>query len=107
VLNDAHIQSHTIHPKKFVEPVVASHTTNIMPGANCRYVGPQNGSTPHEYAVQSPHVVLGVVLHVLTHLSTHVIKNYLLVETVSPYGQPNPARWVLIPLKLHLHVDMP
>jgi hypothetical protein len=64
------IFNHTPYSKKqIVELVVASHTTNIVPRTNYRFVEPQNGSTPHEHAIQSPYIVLGMVLHMFTHLS--------------------------------------
>jgi hypothetical protein len=102
------IINHTPHTKKqTIELVIASHATSIVLGVNCRFVGPQNGPTFHEHAVQSPYVAMGVVLHVLAHLSKHVIRNYLPIKIVLPCGQPNPAPWVLIPLELHLPIDMP
>jgi hypothetical protein len=83
---------HTPHTEKqIVELVVASHTINIALGTTYRSIEPQNGPTFHEHAVQGPHATMGVVLHVLTHLTTHVIRNYLPIRTVLPYGQPNPA----------------
>ncbi len=105
MLNDVHNQSHT--KKQTIELVIASYATSIMLGTNCRFVEPQNGPILHEHAIQNLYVALGVVLHALAHLSTHVIRNYLPIKIVLPCGQPNPAPWVLIPLKLHLPVDMP
>ncbi len=75
--------------------------------ANCRSVGPQNGPTFHEHVVQGLHVALGMVLPILAHLSTHVIRNYLPIETILPHGQLDPTTWVSIPSKPHLLVDMP
>jgi hypothetical protein len=103
-----HVFDHAPYTKKqIVEPIIASHTTNIMPTSNCRSVRPQNRPTPHEHVVQGPHAILGVILHTLTHLSTHVIKNYLPIKTFLPYGQFDPVPWVLIPLKLYMPVDTP
>jgi hypothetical protein len=84
---------HTSHTDKLqiVELVVASHTTNIVPGANYKFIEPQNGPTPHEHAIQGLHVILGVVLPILTYLSTFIIRNYLPIGIVSPYKQPNPS----------------
>jgi hypothetical protein len=97
------ILNHTPHiEKQTIEPVVTSHATNIVLRVNYRSVKPQNGPTPHEHVVQSPHVALGMVIPVLAHLSTPVIKNYLIVGIVSPYGQLDFAFWVLIPLEPHL-----
>jgi hypothetical protein len=56
---------------------------------------------------KGPHVVTGMVLLALTHLSTHVTRNYLLIGTVSPCGQPNLAPWVLIQLEPHMPINMP
>jgi len=98
----------TPHTKKQpTEFEIASHTTSIVLGANCRFVGPQNGLILHEHVVQSLYVALGMVLHIFAHLSTHVIRNYLPIKTISPYGQPNPVPWVSIPLEPHLPKDMP
>ncbi len=93
--------------KQIIEHVVASHAINIVPKANCKFVKPQNGPTIHEHVIQSLRAILGMVLHVLAHLSTFVIRNYLPIRTISPCGQPNLAPWVLVPLKLHMFVDMP
>ncbi len=93
--------------KQIVELIVASHTTNTMHGANYRCVEPQNGPTLHEHVIQGPHVVMGMVLPALTHLSTHVIRNYLPIGTISPCGQPNLTPWVLIRLEPHPPIDMP
>jgi hypothetical protein len=92
--------------KQIVIPIVASHATNIMLGANCRFVKPQNGPTFHEHVIQGLHATLGMVLPMLTHLSTLVIKNYLPIGIVSPCGQLDLTPWVLIPLELHLPIDM-
>jgi hypothetical protein len=82
-----HVLDHAPYTEKqIVEHEVASHATNIVPGATYRSVEPQNDPTPHEIVIQGPHVVLGMVLHVFTHLSTHVIRNYLPIGIVSPYG---------------------
>jgi len=97
------IFDHTPHiEKQIAEPVVASPTTTIMLGVDCRSVGPQNDPTSHEHVVQNPHATLGIVLPVFTHLSTHVLRNYLPIAIVSFYGQLNPVPWVLIPPKPHL-----
>jgi hypothetical protein len=56
-LNDAHTWLHT--NKQIVEHVVASHTINIVPITNYRYVKPQNHPTLHEHATQGFHIVLG------------------------------------------------
>jgi len=97
------IFNHTPHiEKKTVEHIVTSQTTTIMLGADCRFVGPQNDPTSHEYVVQNPHATMGVVLLVFTHLSTHVLRNYLPIAIVSFYGQLDIVPWVLIPPKPHL-----
>jgi hypothetical protein len=102
------VLNHTPHIKKqIVKLVVASHTTNIVLGAICMCIKPQNGPIPQEHAIQGLHVILGMVLHVLTHLSTNIIWNYLPIKIVSPYGQFNFTPWVLIPPKLHMFIDMP
>ncbi len=102
------ILDHTPHIKKQIaKPIVASHATNIVLGANCRFARPQNGPTFHKHVIQGPHVALGMVLPMLTHLSTPVIRNYLPIGTISPCGQLDFTPWVLIPLEPHLHVDMP
>jgi hypothetical protein len=88
--------------KQTTKPIVASHTTNTMLKANCRSIGAQNDPTSHEHVVQNPHATLCVVLPVLTHLSTHVIRNYLLIRIVSLYGQLDPVPWLSIPPKPHL-----
>jgi hypothetical protein len=55
--------NHTPHTnKQIVEPIVASHATNIVFKANYRSVEPQNGLTPHEHIVQGLHAALGVAL---------------------------------------------
>jgi hypothetical protein len=82
--------------KQIVEPILASHPTNIVPRANYSSIKPQNGLTLLEHVVQGPHDVLGAVVHVLAHLSTHIIKNYLPIGIILPYGQPNPIPWVSI-----------
>jgi len=103
-----HVLDHTPYTKKqVVEPIVASHTTTTMPRTNSRFIRPQNGPTPHEHVVQGPHVIMGVILHILTHLSTHVIRNYLPIGTVLPCGQFDLVPWVLIPSKLYMLVDTP
>jgi hypothetical protein len=82
-----------------------------MPPSLClkQIIGPldQNGPTFHEHVVQGPHVILGMVLHVLTHFSTHVIRNYFCIKNASPCGKPDPTPWVSTPLELHRHVGMP
>jgi hypothetical protein len=103
-----HALDHTPHTKKqTAEPIVASHTTNIVLRTNYKFVKPQNGPTLHEHVVQGLHIIVGMVLPILTHLSTPIIKNYLPIKTISPYGQPNPTPWMSIPLKPHLPIDMP
>jgi len=102
------ILDHTPHTeKKTTKPIVASQAINIMHGANCRFVEPRNGPTLHEHVIQGPQSALGVVLSILTHLSTPMIRNYLLVGTFLPYGQHDPTPWVSIPSKLHMSIDMP
>jgi hypothetical protein len=102
------ILNHTAHTKKQIpKSIVTSHATNIIPIVNYRFIKPQNGPILHEHAVQGPHIASGVVLPILAHLSTHVIKNYLPIGTISPYGQPDTIPWVSIPSKLHLLVNMP
>jgi len=65
------ILDHTPHiEKQTAKLVVASHTTNNVPAANYRSVGPQSGPTPHEHVIQGPHATLGVVLPTFAHLST-------------------------------------
>jgi hypothetical protein len=93
--------------KQVIKPVIASHTTKIVLRANYRSIKPQNGPTPHEHVVQGLHIALGMVLPVLTHLSTPVIRNYLPIRTVSPCGQFDSAPWVSFPLEPHPLVDMP
>jgi hypothetical protein len=39
-----------------VKFAIASLTTNIVYGANCMSIGPQNGLTPHEHAAQEVHL---------------------------------------------------
>jgi hypothetical protein len=79
--------NHTPHTKKqIVEHVVASHATNIVPRANYRSIGPQNDPTFHEHVIQGLHVALGMVLLILAHLSTPIIRNYIPIGTISPYG---------------------
>jgi hypothetical protein len=102
------ITHHTPHIKKqIVKLVVTSHTTNIVLRAICKSIKPQNGPTIHEHAIQGLHAALSVVLHVLTHFSTHIIRNYLPIKIVLPYGQPDLAPWVSIPPKPHMLIDMP
>jgi hypothetical protein len=99
---------HTPHTKKqTTKPAIASHATNIVRGTNCRSIGPQNGPIPQEHAIQGPHTALGMVLPILTHMSTPIIRNYLPIITNSPYGQPNPIPWVSIPLKPHMPTYVP
>jgi hypothetical protein len=105
VLNDAHTQSH--HTPQTIELLVASHTTNTVFGANYESIEPQNGPTPHEHVIKGPHVAMGMVIPILTHLSTSIIKNYLPIRTISPCGQFDPAPLMSIPLELHLLVNMP
>jgi hypothetical protein len=70
------ILDHTPHvKKKIVELVIASHATNIVLGANCRSVKPQNGPILYEHVVQGLHAAIGMVLPIFAHLSTPVIKN--------------------------------
>jgi hypothetical protein len=46
------ILDHTPYTKKqIIEPIVASHATNIMPKTNYRFVGLQNGPTPYEHVI--------------------------------------------------------
>jgi hypothetical protein len=102
-----HVIDHTPHTEKqSTERVIASHATSTMPRANYRFVEPQNGPTLHKHVVQGPHTTIGMVLHVFTHLSTHVIRNYLPIRIVSSCGQLDPAPWVSIPPELHLLIDM-
>jgi hypothetical protein len=102
------VLDHTPHTEKqTTELVVASHVTNIVHITNYRSVEPQNGLTPHEHVVQGLHVALGVVLHVFAHLSTPVIRNYLPIKIVSPYGQLDHVPWVSIPLEPQWPIDMP
>jgi len=93
--------------KQIFKPIVTSQATNIIPRVNYRFVKPQNGPIIHEHVVQGPHIASGVVLPVLAHLSTLIIKNYLPIKIVSPYGQLDTIPWVLIPSKLHLPINMP
>jgi hypothetical protein len=78
-----------------------------MPRTNYRSVEPQNGTTPHEHAVQGPGVTLVMKLPIFAHFSTPIIMNYLLIEIIFPCGQPDLAPWVSIPPKSHRHVNMP
>jgi hypothetical protein len=51
---------HTPHTnKQIVEHVIASHTINIVPITNYRFIKPQNNPTLYEHATQSLHIVLG------------------------------------------------
>jgi hypothetical protein len=61
------IFDHTPHIKKqIVEHVVASRATNIVLGANYRFVKPQNDPTFHEHVIQGLHVAMGMVLPIFT-----------------------------------------
>ncbi len=60
------ILNHIPHTEKqTTKPIVASHTTNIIPKVNCKFIEPQNGPTPHEHTIQGLHITMGVVLLVL------------------------------------------
>ncbi len=84
--NDTHIQSYIGHTKKqIIELVIASHATNIMPKEKCRFVGPQNGPTPHEHATQGLHFVMGVTQPI--HLFTLARGNCIRTWIDLPYAQ--------------------
>jgi hypothetical protein len=54
--------------------IVVSLTTNIVPKANYKFVGPQKGPTLHQHGIQCLHIVLGKTQHVFIHLSTSIVQ---------------------------------
>ncbi len=102
------IFNHTPHiEKQTIEPIVASHATNIVPRANIGSLDTKMAPNPHEHVIQGLHVALGMVIPILTHLSIPIIYNYLPIRTITPCGQPDLIPWVSVPPKLHMPIYMP
>jgi hypothetical protein len=63
--------------KQIVKLAIASLATSIMSSANYVCVKSQNDPTPHEHAIQGPHIVLAKILLIFVHFSTFIVRNYL------------------------------
>ncbi len=74
--------------KQTIEPTTTYSTTNILPRANYKSIGPQNDPTFFEYVVLGLHIILGEALPRFVSLSTLVGGITFLLETFTVMHNP-------------------